>query len=466
MWTAKMDDVDHSEPAKSRSKLTKRIVDQVEPGGRRTWLWDRDLRGFGIQIEKSGTKTYIVRYRIKGEGRNGRRRYVKIGRHGTVTAEEARLAAKTILGRVAAGEDPAASRERRKQDAADRQDALTFSELALRFLSEHAAIRCKPSTAKNYEILLRIHTIPLIGTCKIDSLTKSDIQKLHTKLSTKPLIANRVLTVISCVYGYAARFGLVPDQFNPARGVERFREEPRERYLTSSELRRLGEALTEAETTGIPWRTDLKNPSSKHLPKNTIYHVQLMDRYAVAAIRLLLFTGARLREILHARWEYIDAERSLIFLPDSKTGRKTIVLNSAALDVIDKLRSDSVSNDRGDPIGYLIRGKLDDCPRADLNKPWRAIRRRADLADVRLHDLRHTFASVGVGASLGLPIVGRLLGHTQPQTTARYAHLDTSPALLAAETIGKNISKSMQRNASTSFQIGPSADDARDLKRN
>lgn len=441
-----MDGIDHSKSARSRSKLTKRVVDQAEPGARRTWLWDRDLRGFGVQVEKSGTKTYIVRYRIKGEGRNGRRRFIKIGRHGTLTAEEARLAAKTILGRVAAGEDPAVERERRKQDAADREEMLTFAELAQCFLREHAAIRCKPSTAINYEILLRIHTVPLIGTCKINSLTKSDIQKLHTKLSAKPLIANRVLTVISCVYGYAARFGLVPDQFNPARGIERFREEPRARYLRSAELQRLGQALTEAETTGIPWSTDLTNPRSKHLPKDAIDHVQLMDRYAVAAIRLLLFTGARLREILHARWEYIDTERCLIFLPDSKTGRKTIVLNSAALDVIEELRSDAITNDRGEPIGYLIRGKLDGCPRSDLNKPWRAIRRRAELTDVRLHDLRHTFASVGAGASLGLPIVGRLLGHTQPQTTARYAHLDTSPALLAAETIGKKIAESMQQN--------------------
>jgi len=245
------------------------------------------------------------------------------------------------------------------------------------------------------------------------------------------------LTVISCVYGSAGRFGIVPDQFNPARGIEKFREEPRERYLTSVELQRLGQALTEAETTGISWNTDLANPRSKHLPKNVADHTHVMDRYAVAAIRLLLFTGARLREILHLRWEYVDAERCLIFLPDSKTGRKTIVLNSAALDVIETLRPDAFTNDRGDQIGYVIRGQLDDSPRSDLKKPWRAIQHRAGLDDVRLHDLRHTFASVGAGASLGLPIVGRLLGHTQPQTTARYAHLDISPARIAAETIGR-----------------------------
>ena len=162
-----------------------------------------------------------------------------------------------------------------------------------------------------------------------------------------------------------------------------------------------------------------------------------LDPYAVAAIRLLVLTGARLREILHAKWQHIDFERSVIFLPDSKTGRKTLYLSAAALDVLSGLP-------RIEDNPHVIAGAKDGAPRADLKKPWRAVTKIAGLEGVRLHDLRHSFASIGAGASLGLPIIGKLLvGHTQAATTHRCAHLDADPIRRAAETIGATIAAAM-----------------------
>ena len=203
---------------------------------------------------------------------------------------------------------------------------------------------------------------------------------------------------------------------NPARQIDRYPEKGRERFLTPDELRRLGKAMRDAETVGLPWLVDEGSPSAKHIPKNK--RSRVIDPHAVAAIRLLMLTGARLREILNARWDYLDLDRGLMFLPDSKTGRKTIYLNDAALGLLT-----DVPRLKGNP--YIIPGSNKGQPRADLKRPWAAILLAAGLADaqdagnpkgkgdkgrkrrskeqpgLRIHDLRHTFASLGVGISAG-----------------------------------------------------------------
>ena len=275
---------------------------------------------------------------------------------------------------------------------------------------------------------------------------RATLSKMHVDMSGKPHNANRLLAVISSLYSFAAKRALVPEGMNPAKGIERYREEGRERYLTQDELLRLGSTLAEAEAVGLPWDIDWEGPKAKHLPKSAADERQVIDAYAVAAIRLLLFTGARLREILDLRWEHVDLDRGLLLLPDSKTGKKTIVLSGEAMEVLRALAKLAVSNMKratAKPGGFVIKGNSDDAPRADLKKPWHAVRRHAGLEGVRLHDLRHTFASIGAGASLGLPIVGKLLGHSQPQTTARYAHLDADPLRRAADIIGSKIAAAL-----------------------
>ena len=193
--------------------------------------------------------------------------------------------------------------------------------------------------------------------------------------------------------------------------------------------------MREGETVGLPYAVDETKPTAKHAAKADHRRVKL-DLYATTALRLLILTGARLREILHAKWEQIDLERGLIFLADSKTGKKTLYLSAAAQRVLA-----DVPRVEGNP--YVIAGAKDGAPRADLKKPWTAVSRAAGLEGVRIHDLRHSFASFGAGASLGLPIIGKLLGHSQAATTNRYAHLDADPMRRAVETIGATISAAM-----------------------
>jgi integrase len=234
------------------------------------------------------------------------------------------------------------------------------------------------------------------------------------------------------MFGFAGKRGIVPEGYNPARGVERYREQGRERFLTVEELSRLGKAIREAETVGVPWEPDPAK-KAKHAPKAENRRAKVSP-HAAAGLRLLLFTGARLSEVLHLRWEHVDIERGLLFLPDPKTGRKTIVLGAPAMTVLAGLPR----------LGaYVIAGDDPSKPRSDLKRPWSLVAKRARLDGVRLHDLRHTHASFGAGAGLGLPIIGKLLGHSQPATTARYAHLDSDPLKRARDVIAGTIAAAM-----------------------
>ena len=385
-----------------------------------------------MRIDASGRKSFVVRYRPKGFGAGGPKRFVTIGRYGVLTADEARGRAKEILGVVANGGDPAA-------DIAEKRAALTFKEVVDLFLREHVSAKRKSSTAVGYTSLLAAYAVPTLGNRKADAVTRAEIADLHDQLKDKPYQANRLLAVVGSLFSFAERRGLVPENRNPAKKIERFPEEWRERFLTREELERLGVAICEGETVGIAWREDGNASKSKHLPREENQRTVLSPD-AAAALRLLIFTGARLREILHLRWEHVDLGRGLLLLPDSKTGRKTIVLNRPALEILQTHPRNG---------SFVIGGTHSDRPRTDLKKPWSAVCRRAGLVGLRLHDLRHTFASIGAGASLGLPIVGKLLGHSQAQTTARYAHLDADPLLRAANLIGEHIERSMNPPVAT-----------------
>ncbi|MCJ2071265.1 site-specific integrase [Methylobacterium sp. J-030] len=412
-------------------KLTKRAVDAMVANERRYVLWDAELKGFGVRVEPSGAKSFILRYRAGGRG--SAKRFITLGKYGVITPEEARRSARDQLGLVARGSDPAKDKARQKA-------AATIADVAQRFLAEHVTPKRKAATIASYRHALMARIVPEFGLLRAEAVTRADVARLHSHLSAKPATANYVLAVLSSLYSWCDRQGLVPEGYNPVVRVDRYRQQGRERYLTSEELQRLGNALHEAESVGLPWTIDARSPKAKHLPRPE-NRKTVLDPGAIAAIRLLILTGARLREILHLRWQEIDFERSLAFLPDSKTGRKTLTLSSPALVIL-----------RGLPrtaSPFVVAGSREGRPRADLQRPWAAICRSADLPGVRLHDLRHTFASIGAGESLGLPIVGKLLGHTQPQTTARYAHLDANPLRQAADLIASRINKALNFRPST-----------------
>jgi integrase len=410
-----------------RAHITKRLVDGLKPTRTDYYVFDTDTTGFAVRLRATGGMSYIVQYKA-GSGRGAPARRVTLGGVGKMTPEQARAAARKVLGSVAHGEDPAA-------DKTNERRSLPLGDVIEAFLAEHAEAKRKASTAAWYRDGLERIVKPVLGGMNPDKVTRQDIARLHSSLRETPVQANRVLAMLGALYGFSARAGYVPEGFNPARGIEKFPERSRERFLTSDELARLGDALRLAETTGLPWRIDESKEKAKHAPKEDSRRI-ILDPYAVAAIRLLMLTGARLREILNARWEFIDVERGVIFLPDSKTGKKPIYLSAAALAILSTL-----PRIEGNP--HVIPGEGAGRPRADLKRPWAAVTKAAGLDGVRIHDLRHSFASIGAGASLGLPVIGKLLGHSQPSTTARYAHLDADPMRRAVEAIGATIAAAM-----------------------
>jgi integrase len=410
-------------------RITKRLVDSLKSTAEDRFVWDETLIGFGVRVQPTGAKSYVVKYRA-GSGRGAPTRRVTLGRVGTLTPDEARALARKTLGAVAHGGDPAAVK------AAERR-ASTLRELAEIFLVDHVEAKRKPTTAAHYRSLLEKVVLPELGSRKAEQVTPSDLAKLHAKMRDRPYQANRMLEVVGSLYSFASKRKILALASNPARGIEQYPEKGRERYLTADELSRLGDAVREAETAGLPYDIDEAKPTAKHAPKK-VHRRTKIGPHAAAAIRLLVLTGARLREILHLKWVHVDFERGLLLLADSKTGKKAIVLNAPALDILANLPR----------VGaYVIAGQAaatdDDKPRADLNRPWRAIVKRAGLTGLRIHDLRHTHASVGAGLGLGLPIIGKLLGHTQASTTARYAHLDADPLRRASEHIGSRLAAAM-----------------------
>lgn len=369
-------------------KLNKRAIDALKPEAKDYFIWDSQIAGFGVRVMPSGAKTYQAQYR-----KGGRTRRVSLGRHGKITVDEARRLAKDVMGQVAMGENPA-------EEIAVERRAPTVAALCDRFFKEHAEERCKPSTQKEYRRALDLFIKPEIGSFKVIDVERKDIAEMHHKHRDTPYQANRTLQVLSKMFNMAEVWGLRPDGSNPCRHVPKYREEKRERYLSQYELQRLGEVLCEAERDGS---------ESVHV---------------VAAFRLLILTGCRLKEIQTLRWDYItDAGMEL---PDSKTGARRIPLPAAARAVLSTL-----PRTEGNP--YVIEGKLDGSHITDLQHPWRRIRARAGLKDVRIHDLRHTYASNAVSSGMPIQMVGRLLGHTQIQTTMRYAHLADDPVKRAAE---------------------------------
>jgi integrase len=414
----------------SEIRISKRTIDQIEPIGREYIVWDCDLKGFGVRVRPNGAKSYIAMYRA-GSGRKAPLRKLTIGTVGKLTPDQARGEARRALAAVAMGKDPAAEKGTRRR-------AITVAELGQAFLEEHVRPKRKASTAYIYEHAISAHISPHLGNIRIDQLTRTMVAKLHNDLRRTPSMANYTLAVVASMYSFAQQRGYVSEGTSPAIRIEKYTEQHRQRFLTSEELSRIGDALREAETTGIPWDSDESHSISKHLPQPE-NRFTVFGQNPVAALRLLLLTGCRLREVLNLKWDYIDLDRGMIFLPDSKTGQKAVILNAFAVGVLTSVpRAGS----------YIFPGNDPERPRHDLKRIWSAICRRCDLQGVRIHDLRHTFASIGAGSGLGLPIVGKLLGHTQPSTTARYAHLDADPMRRASETIGRSISAALSREAS------------------
>ena len=385
----------------AKIKITKRSVDALKVTSKDYIAFDTDLPGFGVRVMPSGKRFFLVQYR-----RHGRTRRVMIGQFGVVTAEVARREATIKLGSVrGANGDPAALRDAERQ-------STTMKELGERFLTQYVPTRCKPSTQAEYRRSVELFLDPFFARQHVRSVTTADVAELHGSLSHIPYQANRTLGVLSKMMNLAETWGIREKHTNPCEDVERYPERKRERFLSPKELQRLGQALTAAEAN------------------------QTETKYAVAAFRILLLTGCRLSEIQRLEWRCVDLEQKELRLPDSKTGAKTVHLGEAVVVLLEALPRVT-----GNP--YVIVGKKEKAHLTDLQHPWRRIRKAAGLSDVRIHDLRHTFASGGLLVGEGLAMIGKLLGHTQVQTTARYAHLASDPVKQAATKISDRLASAL-----------------------
>lgn len=394
----------------ARRHITAELVEKMVPGD---VFWDDAVRGFGVR-HRGRDAIYCVKCRIKG-----RQAILTIGRHGpgywSVTA--ARREAIRLLGLIRDGKDPA--EEKRKA-----RSAPTFEAFAERYLAEYAELQKKPRTVAEDKRLLRLHILPFLGNTRLSEIGKQDVARLHASMRSTPVAANRSLALLSAILGWAERVGERPDGSNPCRHIDKNPEKARERYLTAEELARLGDALATAEDAGLAdWR-------------------------AVTLVRLLLFTGARLSEILTLRWEWIDLSTGIARLPDSKTGAKNLFLPAPALELLAGLPRVAANP-------YVLPGDRIAAPFVGAQKPWQRIRAMAGLQDVRLHDLRHSFASTAVAAGDSLFIVGKLLGHRQAATTERYSHLAPDPAKATADRTAGAIAAMLSGGGGEVIEIDP-----------
>lgn len=321
--------------------------------------------------------------------------------------EAARAQAIQWLAEVAKGGDPSGTRQAGRT-------APTLAELCHRYMEDHAAGKKKASSRQNDQRLIDKRILPRLGSMKVSALQRRDIAKLHQSLRKTPYEANRVLSLLHKMLTLSERWGMRPDNTNPATNIDRYPEKKRERFLSESELGSLAQALELAR------------------------QQQTATDASIAAIKLLLLTGGRLSEILKLRWEEVDTDGKRLKLSDSKTGPKTVYLTDAAISVLGQLQA---QRDPANP--FVIPGRKPREHLVNLEKPWRRIRKVAGLDGVRLHDLRHTYASICTEAGLSLVMTGKLLGHTQPATTARYAHLAHDPAQESAEIVSNIISQRM-----------------------
>jgi integrase len=421
-------------------KIGKRTVDAAKAEASAYRLWDSELKGFGLKVSPRGVKTYFVWYRV-GEGRAAQRREFTLGRHGAMEPETARGEAMNALVAAREGKDPQAVRQKARGE-------LNVSALCDQYLKEGVGTK-KDSTLRADAARIKAHIKPILGRRPVSSVTTSDVARFmrdvaagKTAAAIKPSqaelrakgikgaalkeadrrrlkdpaarggkgTATRTVGLLGAIFSFAVKEGMRPD--NPVRGVERFRDKQSQRFLSPAELARLTQAMTAAEAAGV-------------------------NRSGLAVIRLLTLTGARKGEIEGLRWSEVDIDRACLKLADSKAGARIVPLGAAALQALSDL-----PRVKGTAFVFPAEGDLKK-HYVGTPKVWLKVREAAKLDEVRLHDLRHTFASFGAAGGLSLPLIAAILGHKDVKTTQQYAHLADSPVKAAADRTAAAINGAM-----------------------
>jgi integrase len=383
------------------AKISKRTVDALQPNATRdTFIWDDGLPGFGVRCRPSGQKTYLLKYRAAGN-----QRWLTLGKHGELTPDQARARALRHKSDVSDGADPSAVKQARRRES-------TVGDVVDRYFVEHVSIHNKPSTAAEVRRIVERRIKPGLGAIKITALKRADVSRWHQGMSGTPYEANRALACVSKAMSLASTVWELRSD-NPCRGIRRFPEPVRERFLDDDEMARLGAALTAAEQGGI------ERPE------------------AIRLIRLLAVTGMRLGEVCGLAWDDIDMQQRTIRLRDAKAGARTVRLGAAAVAIL------AAAPDKD---GYLASSVQ------DLDKPittgaiehvWARLRSSAGLDGVRLHDLRHSVGTLAAIGGANAFAIRDLLGHKTLAMTNRYVGRAAELVQATADAVGNRIAGAM-----------------------
>lgn len=416
--------------ARSQNSLTKRTVDAAQPTDKRYHIWDNDLRGFGLRIEPSGIKTFVTKYRVGGGGRNAPQRIQTVGRYGVLTPDEARKKAKAILGSVAAGADPAG-------DLAARRREMNMAAL-IDFYETHGCVvqrgkrigePMKPLTKAYTLARLRHHVLPLLGNRRARDVTSGDIERFaadvqagktakNEKVGPRkriivkggPGASRKVVRDLSAVFSFAKRSEIV--ERNPVENAAvRKTDGQKTRFLTLEEVGRLGTALDELEKDG----TNIK---------------------AINIVRLWALTGCRRNEIAGLKWGEVDFENGLLVLEDSKSGRSMRPLGTAALTLLRQIEQTENSD-------FVFPADTGEGHFQGTKTPWARAIKKAELPGVTPHTLRHTIGSTAISTGEAMALTGAILGHSNPRSTAIYAHIQHEPSRKAANRVSKKIAAAL-----------------------
>jgi integrase len=391
-------------------KLSKTVVERIKAADQDVVVWDNTLPGFGVRVKPSGVRSYIIQYRNRNTSTSRR---LTIGQHGPLlTLDQAKKQARAMLADAMRGEDPVEIRKTARR-------APSIADLAVDYLERHAVPKKRPKSVRDDRAMLDNIILPKLGAKKVDAIGRRDVEAIQVGMKDRPYQANRVLSLLSKMFNLAIEWKWRPD--NPAKGLERYQEQKRERWLSDEELRHLCAVLDE-------------HPNTR----------------AANAVRLQLLTGARLGEVLTSRKEDFDLHRGIWTKPSHQTKQKRtehLPLSAQALILVTLIIETS---DAGSP--FLFPGNKPGQPLREIKKFWSVVLREAGIVNYRRHDNRHTYASHLVSSGLSLEIVGRLLGHTTATTTKRYAHLADDPLRAATDQFGSKIA-SFQRDRKAETSI-------------
>ena len=374
-------------------KLTNKKIDQLIPDTKSYIVWDNEIRGFGVRVNLNSKKTFIVKYRV-GQGRSARVRKPVIGTYGVMKVDEARKIARKWLLEASEGNDP------KEVD----KTSILLKDFCNVYLQQHANIKKKLSSVIEDKRLMRLHIIPNFGNICLKEITRSMITKHHQSMYQTPHGANRFLSLMSKMMNLAERWEYRPLNSNPCRHIERYKEEGRQIYLSMEQIEKIGHVIKQME--------------------------QTESIFVLSAIKLLLFTGRRTGEILTLKWDYIDFENSKMNLPDTKTGAKSFFFSPTVKQILLNLPNKE---------GFVFKSVLKDKRVTTVRHIWKKICKLAKIENVRVHDLRHTYASLAVQNGYSLPIISKMLGHADIKTTQRYAHLHDDPVNQAVEKIDQQL---------------------------